>query len=150
MYRTLMAASIVAGSVVAASMASPAQAVSLAKLPVAPQAGVELVRGPRGPGGGGPHFHGPRGGGGPHFHGPRGPGGHFHGPRFQGPRFSGPRFYGPAFRGGYWPYYGYGAAGSYYIDDFDDSYAECAPLRRRALATGKRYWWNRYHACMED
>lgn len=148
MIRKLMAASILAGSLAAVPLvATNAEAVPLAKPQTAPQGTVDFVRGPRGPGGGGGHFHGPRGHGGgrPHFHGPRGPGVHFHGPRFHGPRFHGPRF-----RGGIWPYYGYGAAGSYYIDDFDDSYAECAPLRRKAMVTGKRYWWNRYHACMED
>lgn len=135
MQRTLMAAAILAGSVAVASLIpSNAEALPLAKSQAAPQGVVVLVgrRGPMGPGG-------------PHMHGPHGPGMHF--------RPHGPRFYGPRFRGGFWPYYGYGFGALPYYDygdNFDDSYAECAPLRRRALATGKRYWWNRYHACMED
>ncbi|HEX5958590.1 MAG TPA: hypothetical protein VFY92_08035 [Hyphomicrobiaceae bacterium] len=35
-------------------------------------------------------------------------------------------------------YYGYGYYGS------------CSWLRRKALRTGSRYWWNRYEACLYD
>lgn len=83
-----------------------------------------------GPGGGPGHGpgHGPGpgwgGGGGRHHHG------HGHG---------GLRFYG-------YPFVGYGA---YY--DGDGGYSEgCGWLRRRALATGSRYWWARYEDCVDD
>jgi len=39
----------------------------------------------------------------------------------------------PFIYGGYYGYYG-----------------ECDWLRRRALATGSPYWWNRYNACVYD
>lgn len=134
----------VAGLLAAFATASVADALPLAKSPAAPQGIVEQT-GPRGGGHG--HGHGFCGGGGPRFHGggPRfGGGGHFHGPR-------GPRFYGPRFRG-FYPYaygYGFGAYPYHYFDDFDDDYTDCEPLRRRAQATGKRYWWNRYYACID-
>ena len=49
------------------------------------------------------------------------------------------RFYG-------YPFVGYGA---YY--DGDGGYSEgCGWLRRRALATGSRYWWARYEDCVDD
>jgi hypothetical protein len=45
------------------------------------------------------------------------------------------RFYAyPYFYGGYYPYNGY--------------YGSCGWLYRRAVATGSRYWWNRYYACV--
>jgi hypothetical protein len=71
------------------------------------------------------------------------------GPRSFGPRHSGPRFYGrghhrhhgrgfiigaPFVYGGY-SYYGYGG---------------CEWLRRRAIATGSPYYWDRYYACIGD
>jgi hypothetical protein len=77
-------------------------------------------------GGGGPH-------GGGHWHG----GGGGHGIRFYG----GPRF------GGYYGY-GYGGYSNYYYDDYAGD--DCSWLRRRAQATGSRYWWNRYRACIDD
>jgi len=41
---------------------------------------------------------------------------------------------------------GYGA---YYYGD--GGYSEgCGWLRRRALATGSRYWWARYEDCVDD
>lgn len=141
-----------AGLLAAFAASSAAQAIPLTKSPAAPQGIVEQTA-PRGGhghggGGGGPRFHG-GGGGGPRFHGGGGPRFHGGGPRFHGPR----HFHGPRFRGGFYPYaYGFGAYPYYYYDGFydDDSYADCAPLRRRAIATGKRYWWNRYYACIED
>ncbi|MEI9902031.1 MAG: hypothetical protein WDN31_20160 [Hyphomicrobium sp.] len=141
-HTTLAAA---AGLLAALAAASVAHALPLAKSPATPQGIVEQAGGHagRGGGGGGPRFHG---GGGPRFHGGGGP--RFHGGG-HGPRFHG----GPRFRG-FSPYYGYGGFGAYpyYFNDFDDddSYADCAPLRRRALATGSRVWWNRYYACIED
>lgn len=126
-----------------AVLSQSAGAIPLAKSPAAPQGVVDLAgRGGHGHGGGGggPRFHG--GGGGPRFHGggPRFHGGHHH---FHG----GPRFYGPRFRG--YPFiYGYGAYAPYYYDDYAGD--DCRWLRRRALATGSRYWWNRYYACIED
>jgi len=81
-----------------------------------------------------------RGHGGPRMH---------HGPR--GPRLAGPgRHHGHrhhhhrAYRGFY--YGGYPYAYSYAFNDYDD----CRWLRRRALATGSPYWWDRYYACIED
>jgi len=45
------------------------------------------------------------------------------------------------FRGfGFAPSYGY------YDDGYDYS---CAYYRRRALATGSRYWWRRYYDCID-
>jgi hypothetical protein len=40
---------------------------------------------------------------------------------------------GPIFYGGYYYYYGH-----------------CDWLRRRAIATGSPYWWNRYNTCVYD
>lgn len=135
-----------AGLLAALAAATAANALPVAKSPAAPQGIVEQAgRGGHGhgSGGGGSSFHG---GGGPRFHG---------GPQFGGPRYhrpGGPRFYGgPRFRGGFYPYaYGFGSYYPYYYSDsFAGDYADCAPLRRRAAATGKRYWWNRYYACIE-
>ena len=41
--------------------------------------------------------------------------------------------------------YGYPYVDSYY--GYSDS---CYWLRRRALATGSSYWWNRYYDCIND
>lgn len=30
------------------------------------------------------------------------------------------------------------------------SYSSCAWLRRKAIRTGSRYWWNRYYECRDD
>jgi hypothetical protein len=35
-----------------------------------------------------------------------------------------------------------------YSDDYYYNGAGCYWLRRRALATGSHYWWNRYEACL--
>ncbi len=148
-----------AAGLLAALVATPATATPLPNSPGASHQGiVDQVRGPGGRGGpggfrgggggGGPRFHG--GGGGPRLHGGgRGPGrhyggggrhygggGHHHGPR---------RFRGYGF--GAYPFYGYG--GSYYYGG-SSGYGECGYLRRRALATGSRYWWNRYYDCIDD
>jgi hypothetical protein len=141
----------------AAIVAAPAGAVPLAKSPGATDQGiVEQVgrSGGHGPNGRGPGFGG-GGGGGPRFHGGGG------GPRYGGrPHFNGPgrhyggghRHYGgPRFRGygfGAYPFYGYG--GSYYYGGYSGGYGECGYLRRRAVATGSRYWWNRYYECIDD
>jgi hypothetical protein len=37
----------------------------------------------------------------------------------------------------------------YYYDYYTYS-DNCAWLHRRALATGSRYWWNRYYDCIDD
>ena len=106
--------------------------------------------GPRMHGGGGPRFHGGPRPGGPRFGGgPRGPGGHhYHGPRPDGGHHH-HHYRGPRFRG--YPYvYGFGAYPYYYYDDYGSDYSSCEPLRRRAMATRSRYWWNRYYACIED
>lgn len=106
-----------------------------------------------GGGGGGARFSGPRGGGGGRFIGRGGPG--FKGFKGgSGPRFSyrgggkhhhhhrGPRglYYAAPFAA-YGAYYGSG----YYNDGYS-----CAWLRRRAEATGSRYWWSRYADCVDD
>jgi hypothetical protein len=80
--------------------------------------------------------------GGHRFHG-GGHGGHFHArPHFR--HFHGHRHFhrhrgiylgAPFLYGGYYYY------GDYYGED-------CYWLRRRALYTGSRYWWNRYRACI--
>jgi hypothetical protein len=80
--------------------------------------------------------------GGHRFHG-GGHGGHFHArPHFR--HFHGHRHFhrhrgiylgAPFLYGGYYYY------GDYYGGD-------CYWLRRRALYTGSRYWWNRYRACI--
>jgi hypothetical protein len=49
----------------------------------------------------------------------------------------GRRFYGYGYLDDDYPGYGYYAYGQ-----------SCDWLRHRALATGSRYWWNRYYACI--
>lgn len=60
--------------------------------------------------------------------------------------------YGPSFNGVYTPPSGYSSSGYpiYYADEVAATQAECAPLRRRAMSSGQRSAWDRYHACMED
>jgi hypothetical protein len=154
MQRQLMAALAVGGMLAATAALHPANAVPSPQSQAAPGGVVELVRrggggGPRGgmgPGIGARSFGGPRGigpGRGAFRHGPRGPRGGIgagpwrggrHGHHHHRPRF---RFYAPYY--GYVPYY-------YDYGDGDD----CSWLRRRAVATGSRYWWRRYYACIED
>jgi hypothetical protein len=126
----------------------PAEALPLSKPAITKDSGVTLVRrGGRGGGhrggmrsfrGGGHHgFHR---GGGRRFRGHigrhRGHVGrrHFRGRKHhRGRRRYYPRYYG------YVPYvYDY-----YYYDD-----GSCAWLRRKALRTGRRYWWRRYRRCL--
>ncbi len=82
-----------------------------------------------------------RGHGHGHGHGFHG-GGHHHsgGRHFSHHRYHGHhrhhRYGGIYFGAPY--YYGYGYYGS------------CSWLRRKALRTGSRYWWNRYEACLYD
>lgn len=152
MKRILMAASAVGGVLTMFAATQAASAVPLAKPHASPQGLVEQAgRGGHGIGGGhgfggGPSFH--SGGGG---HGPGGGGG----ARFHG---GGPSFYSGGghhghdhghhhhFRGFYGaPFVGYGAYYAY--RDYGD---DCRWLRRRALATGSPYWWDRYYACIED
>jgi hypothetical protein len=80
---------------------------------------------------GGHRFHG--GGHGGHFHA-RPHFRHFHGHRHFH-RLRGIYLGAPFLYGGYYYY------GDYYGED-------CYWLRRRALYTGSRYWWNRYRACI--
>ena len=128
MRRALIAAGATAGLLAASALLSqPAGALPLAKSEAAPQQGIVELAGHGG--------HGGHGGGHGGWHG--GHGG-WHG--------GGPRFYGPRFRGYYLPYYGYGYAPYYYDDDYGD---DCSWLHRRAVATGSRYWWNRYRACID-
>jgi hypothetical protein len=80
-------------------------------------------------------------------------GGHgFHGGRamaFSGRAFSGHRvhvgraFSGHRFRGRHLAVGVPLAYGAYYYSD------GCYWLKRRALATGSGYWWDRYYACVE-
>jgi hypothetical protein len=164
MTRSLLAAALAGGLMMTLTVPQPAAAIPVAKAPVQTSGGVMLARHGGGGGGGGMHMHGGGGGGGGSMHMRSGGGGvrAFRGGNFarSGPRFrdsynghSGGRGYGHA-RGrgrgyGFYPgyYYGgydYGYADSYYYSD------ECAWLRRRALATGSRYWWRRYALCRED
>jgi hypothetical protein len=131
-----------AGLFGALAIVSAADALPLAKSTAnTPESNVQLAGR-----GGGHHGHG---GGGWGHHGGGGGWGHHGGGGWGG----GPRFYGPRFRGGFYPgwgyYGGYGYGNSYY---YGDDYAgdDCRWLRRRAQATGSRYWWNRYRACIDD
>ncbi|MDP1907421.1 MAG: hypothetical protein Q8K85_03905 [Hyphomicrobium sp.] len=102
--------------------------------------GSGISRGFRGPGSGiSRGFRGP--GRGSFNSGPRGPRAHHHGPRGGRHHYRGPRFRGYGFAT---PFVGYGA---YYYGGYGD---DCSWLRRRALATGSAYWWDRYYACIED
>lgn len=160
MKRHLMAALAVSGTLATFAAMHPANAIPATQPQhgQAVQGGMTAPVAHRGPGGGGigPHLGG--GGRGMFAHGP-GPGGV--GPRlYSGPR--GPRHGGvwhggppgghhhhhrPHFRG-YSPFYAYPA---YYYDDYAYSDGDdCGWLRRRAEATGSRYWWSRYRACIED
>ncbi len=58
---------------------------------------------------------------------------HFGGPRFRHRGYRYRNFYRPRF---YAPIYSYGTYGS-----------SCQWLKRKAIRTGSRYWWNRYEAC---
>lgn len=126
--RVLMA--VAAGSLLMGLAVTPsAEALPVAKVQAAPGSGVvtPVMRGGFGGhwGGGGRHF-----GGGPHFYGGVR---HFYG----GPRFRG--FYAA-------PFVGYGA---YYYGAYS-GYGGCGWLRRRAEATGSRYWWARYEDCLDE
>ena len=43
-------------------------------------------------------------------------------------------------------HFGWGG-GPYWID-YGYGYRNCRWLKRKARRTGRRYWWNRYHRCM--
>jgi hypothetical protein len=149
MKRELLAALAVGGMLAVTANLHPANAIPAAGVSQgsAPVAGMvtPIARGghPHGGGGrgmmrgpgmgarmyGGPRHRGWAGGGG--WNGGRGHHHHYGG----GPRFRG---YLPYY--GYYPYYD-----DYAFSDFDD----CSVLRRRALATGSRVWWNRYYACID-
>jgi hypothetical protein len=60
--------------------------------------------------------------------------------------------YSPSFNGAYMPPSGYSFSGYpiRYADEVAADRAECASLRRRAMSSGQRSSWDRYHACMED
>jgi len=141
----VMMAGIAAGTLLTAVGAvGTAEAFPAGKVQ-APAAGsmvTDIGRGGRGggggPGGGHGHGHGGPGHGPGHGPGPGwgGGGGHQHHGHGGGRGF---RFYGA-------PFVGYGA---YYYGD--GGYSEgCGWLRRRALATGSRYWWARYEDCVDD
>lgn len=141
----MMAAVAVGGLLTVLAVTPTAEALPMAKA----QGAAGSVVTPVGKGGPGGHGHGfggmgrgighgigrghGFGGGGMKFYG--GGGGHHH--HHRGPRFHG--FYAAPFvgYGGY--YYGYRDYGS-----------GCGWLKRRALATGSRYWWRRYQDCLDD
>jgi hypothetical protein len=60
--------------------------------------------------------------------------------------------FSPGFNGAYTPPSGYSFSGYpiRYADEVAAEQAECASLRRRAISSGQRSSWDRYHACMED
>jgi hypothetical protein len=160
-----------AAAPIAAGASSLAKAVQVAPqnnivTPVAQGGGRGFGGGGRGFGGGGRSFGGGRGiGGGRGFRGPSGGGprlgisrgagrsigrGGYGGPRhaYGGPRGGKHHHHrGSRFRGLYYaaPFAAYGA---YYYGS-DDGYS-CGWLRRRAEATGSRYWWARYEDCVDD
>lgn len=148
----------------------PSASVEAAPLPVlagdtAPELTTLVGHARGGRGGGGRHAGGGRGGGGKHARGGRGGGGgggkKAHGGGGGAKHAKGGRGHGGAkksvqkrskygyyarrkrpshyryFRGYPRPYFGYG------------SYSGgCGWLYRRAVATGSRYWWNRYYECV--
>jgi hypothetical protein len=152
----MMAAAAIGGLLTALAVIPSADALPLAKSQQASPQGVvtQVARGGpggRGPGGG---FSGRTGGFSRGMRGP-GPGSFSRGPRGPSALYRGPRGGGqnhhhhhhPRFRGFYYavPFVGYGAY--YYGGGYGD---DCRWLRRRALATGSAYWWDRYYACIED
>lgn len=172
--KALVMATVAAGALVATLGAMPAvQAAPVGKAPLAtaPQDLVTPVaRGGRGFGGGGrggmhsgprmggARMGGPRMGGAGRFIGRGGSpgGGRFYrggggGPRhgFNGPRrgHHGHHHHRPRYRGLYYaaPFAAYGAYyyGSGYYNE------GCGWLRRRAEASGSRYWWSRYEDCVD-
>lgn len=60
--------------------------------------------------------------------------------------------YGPSFNGAYTPPSGYSTSGYpiYRADEVAEARSQCASLRSRAMASGKRSAWDRYYACKED
>ncbi len=146
MQRTMMAGLAAGALFTAVATVHTAEAFAAGKVQ-APAAGsmvTEVGRGGYGggggPGGGGGGPGGGHGGGHGHHGGGPGPGwggggGHHHHHGHGG----GFRFYGAPFVG-YGAYY-YGGGGHY---------EGCGWLRRRALATGSRYWWARYEDCVDD
>lgn len=131
--RALMAAVAAGGLLTALAVTPSAEALPVTKVQAAPGGGLvtPVMRGgPHGGlGGGGHHM-----GGGLRFYGGGG-GRHFH--------------HGGGFRRGLYlaPFVGYGA---YYYGGYGGYGSGCGWLRRRAEATGSRYWWARYEECLED
>lgn len=101
--------------------AAPANALTVGKPAISDNANLIEIRHGRGHGGFGMRYN--RG------FGVR----HFGGPRFRHRGFGYRHFYRPRF---YAPIYAYGSYGS-----------SCQWLKRKAIRTGSRYWWNRYEAC---
>lgn len=139
MKRILMAASAVGGVLTMFAATQAASAVPLTKPQASPQGVVEQAgRGGHGMGGGGHGIGGGHGGHGGFGHGGHGGFGHGGGHHHHGHHGHFRGFYGA-------PFVGYGAYYAY--RDYGD---DCRWLRRRALATGSPYWWDRYYACIED
>jgi len=131
----LVVGGLAAGLLTVPLAPQPAEAIPMAKFEVAKAGGVTLAR--RGGGFRGKGGFGRRGFGRPKirsFRGFRGPRVHRFRHRRVGPRHFRRRFYAPfAYYGVYPRYYNSGP---------------CGWLRRRALRTGSRYWWRRYHRCL--
>ena len=41
----------------------------------------------------------------------------------------------------------HGWGGGVYYGDYGYGFGDCQWLKRKAIHTGRRYWWNRYHNC---
>lgn len=152
--RAMMAVAAIGGLLTALAVTPSADALPLTKSQQASPQGLvtQVAPGWRGGGGGGGGFGGRSGGISRGFRGP-GPGSFNRGPRGPSAQYHGPpggghnhhHHHHPRFRGFYAaPFVGYGA---YYYGGYGD---DCRWLRRRALATGSAYWWDRYYACIED
>ncbi len=167
MIRHLLAVGALAGALLFVGGAPRlAEALPISSLAASPEGGLTLVRGGFGGRGGGfggrVGGFGGRVGGGVRSFSYGGGGGvrnFSRGGIGRGvPRFSG-RGYGYHHRGHrrgghirvYPGYYGYAP---YYYDDYyydgDGGYAACAWLRHKALRSGSRYWWRRYHRCVAE
>lgn len=145
MLKSVFAAMLVAGAMFAQMTPASANAVmsGMKAAPAAAQSNLIEVRGRGGHGGGGKSFGGGGGGmrmhsgGGMKHHGGGGGmkhygggGKHHHHRHHRHWRGSGIYFAAPYYYGGY-------------------SYSDCSWLRRKAIRTGKRYWWNRYYECRD-
>lgn len=137
MLKSVFAAMLVAGAMFAQMTPASANAVmsGMKAAPATAQSNIVAVRGGHHGGGGGKSFGGGggmrhHGGGGGMKHYGGGGGKHHHHGHHRHWRGSGVYFAAPYYYGGY-------------------SYSDCSWLRRKAIRTGKRYWWNRYYECRD-